>query len=492
MLLSDLVKIVPESEQVGSGDPEIGAIVYDSRKVVPGALFVCISGEKFDGHAFAAGAVENGAVAIIGEDAEALRPLASSVPVVIVPDTRPVLPVIATEFSGHPTRKLKLVGVTGTKGKTTTTYLVESILQAAGHDTGVIGTLGARIRGEHIPEDRTTPESVELQSLFARMVSEGVTAAAMEVSSHALVKGRTDGCEYDVGIFTNLTHDHLDFHHTFDEYLEAKLILFTEYPGRTEKPFTAVINIDDPRGGQVKDAAKGRILTFGVHNPADIRAKNIEAYAHKVMFDVETPKGDFSVCINLGGMFNVYNALAGIGAGLALGIEPEVIVRGLANLSAVPGRFESVDCGQGFGVLVDYAHTPDSLENVLRSARELTKERLIVVFGCGGDRDRAKRPVMGRIGTELADVCIVTSDNPRTEDPDAIIKEILEGAGPSAEAIPDRRAAIERALEVARDGDVVVIAGKGHEPYQIFADRTIHFDDREEVRNILCAGKEHG
>jgi UDP-N-acetylmuramoyl-L-alanyl-D-glutamate--2,6-diaminopimelate ligase len=485
MLLSHLIEPLPEKHSTGPQDPDITAIVYDSRRAAPGSLFVCIEGEHFDGHDFARDAVAKGACAVI---AERFADMPADLPIIIVPDTRQALPVLANRFFDHPSRKMKLVGVTGTKGKTTTTYLVESIFQQAGLCAGVIGTLGARIRGESVPLDRTTPESVDLQELLARMVSEDVNAAVMEVSSHALVMRRTEGCEYDVGVFTNLTHDHLDFHHTLDEYLDAKLILFKSYPRESGKRFTSVINTDDPSGERVLRESLGEKLTFGIRNDADISASNISAGANGVAFDVKCPAGEFHVDLRIGGTFNVYNSLAAVGAACALGIEIGAIKAGLESVTSVAGRFESVDRGQDFGVIVDYAHSPDSLENVLRAARELTTGRLIVVVGCGGDRDRAKRPVMGGIASELADVCVVTSDNPRSEDPKSIIDEILVGTSghrAAVEAIVDRREAIHRALEIAESGDLVVVAGKGHETYQIFRDRTIHFDDREVVREAL-------
>ena len=488
MLLNDLIEPLAHMHRVGSGNPDIVALVYDSRNATRGSLFICIRGEKFDGHDFIADALGNGASAIVADDAKRIEQMVLNVPVVLVSDTRPVLPVLANRFFDHPSRKLKLVGVTGTKGKTTTTYLIESMIRGSGTSAGVIGTLGARINGEAVPLDRTTPESVDLQELLARMVSEGVSAAAMEVSSHALVMRRTEGCEFDVGVFTNLTHDHLDFHHTLDEYLQAKMMLFNVYPRTTGKPFTAVVNIDDPSGEKVRAESLGKILTYGIRNEADITASNIDAGANGVSFDVTSPIGACRIDLKIGGVFNVYNSLAAFGAGIGLGMGIDQIKAGLESLATVPGRFEAVDCGQDFGVIVDYAHTPDSLENILRAARELTSRRLIVVFGCGGDRDRTKRPKMGSIGANMADVCIVTSDNPRGEDPGAIVDEILVGTtGGSAtvESIIDRREAILRALSIAEPGDLVVVAGKGHEPYQIFRDRTIHFDDREVVREAL-------
>jgi UDP-N-acetylmuramyl-tripeptide synthetase len=488
MLLSELIAPLSEKYFHPEADTDISAVAYDSRNVKPGALFICIRGERFDGNTFIGDAINRGAVAVMTDSRSRTEALRSKIAVVEVPDARAALSVIANQFYGHPSHRMKLVGVTGTKGKTTTTYLIEGILEASGMPTGVIGTLGARLRGANVHQDRTTPESVDLQKLLACMVDKGIMAAAMEVSSHALVKGRTEGCEYDVGVFTNLTHDHLDFHHTFEEYLKAKMILFDRYPTMSAKEFTGVINVDDPRGQAVCDVTKGRVITFGIRNQADITASEIEAGANGVRFHVNTPSGAFYVNLRLAGAFNVYNALGAVGAAVAMGIEPEEIKNGLELVKNVPGRFESVDCGQDFGVIVDFAHTPDSLQNVLHSARELTKGRLITVFGCGGDRDRAKRPVMGRMGAEIADWCIVTSDNPRTEDPDSIIKEILSGIGEHAgrvESIVDRRTAIEHALNVARAGDIIVIAGKGHETYQIFKERTIHFDDREVVREVL-------
>lgn len=488
MLLSELIAPISEKYLHSESDVDITSIAYDSRHVKPGALFVCIRGERFDGNAFATDAIHRGAGAVMTDSRRQTEELRSRVAVVEVPDARAVLSTIANQFYDHPSRRMKLVGVTGTKGKTTTTYLVEGILHAAGFPTGVIGTLGAKLRGANIHQDRTTPESVDLQELLSCMVNQGITAAAMEVSSHALVKGRTEGCEYDVGVFTNLGHDHLDFHHTPEEYLKAKITLFDRYPQRTDKQFVGVINIDDSMGKTVCESTKGRVLTFGMKNPADITATDVEAGANGVRFTANTSSGSFDVDLRLPGIFNVYNALAAIGAAIALGVSTEEIKNGLEYVKSVPGRFESVDCGQDFGVIVDFAHTPDSLENVLRAAREVTKRRLVTVFGCGGDRDKSKRPVMGRIGAELSDWCIITSDNPRTEDPDSIVKEIVAGIGEHTgrvESITDRRSAIEHALNIARAGDVVVLAGKGHETYQIFRERTIHFDDREVVREVL-------
>lgn len=487
MLFSKLIEALPEKRVVGSGDPDISGIAYDSRQVVPGSLFVCIRGGRFDGHEFLVDALAKGACAVVTDDVALASQKASGILFLEVPDTRTALPLLSARFFEYPSRRLKLVGVTGTKGKTTTIHLLEGIMKRAGHDTGVIGTLGVRYSDVVVSASNTTPESTDLQATFATMLDRGVSAVAMEVSSHALVKGRTDGCEFDVGVFTNLTQDHLDFHHTLDEYFEAKLLMFEKLPLSSQKRFVAVVNADDPRGGDVKKATRGNVLMYGIRNDADVKADNVSLDASGSEFDVSSPAGQFHVSLKLGGIFNVYNALAAIGSGIALGFEIDAIVEGLQSVEFVPGRFVPVKCGQKFGVVIDYAHSPDSLANILTAARDLTEKRLIAVFGCGGDRDRTKRPIMGKIGAELADVCVVTSDNPRSEDPDSIVQEVLAGMPrtQSVEAITDRREAIERAIKIAQPGDFVVIAGKGHETYQIFKDQTIHFDDSEVVREVL-------
>jgi UDP-N-acetylmuramyl-tripeptide synthetase len=368
--------------------------------------------------------------------------------------------------------------------------------RAAGRGVGIIGTIGSRINDEELPGERTTPESPDLQALLARMADadsgEGMVVS-MEVSSHALALERTAGCEFDVGVFTNLTQDHLDFHHDMESYFQAKALLFTVYPASSEKSFTGVINTDDLYGRRLAGLCVGRVVTYGVEQPADLRATEIEGSARGLRYRLETPDGVFPVTLRLGGLFNVYNSLAALGAGYALGIPWDVLLPALASAPGVPGRFESVvtEGDPEFSVIVDYAHSPDGLENVLRSARALQPRRLISVFGCGGDRDRTKRPIMGRIAAELSDRVIVTSDNPRSEDPHAILREILTGIPAerldAVEIEADRRQAIRRAVAVAEPGDLVVIAGKGHETYQIFANETIHFDDREEARAAIDA-----
>lgn len=475
--------------------PEVTGLAYDSRQVQAGDLFFCVRGQKADGLEFLPAAVAAGAVAAVVDEERSDLP----VPAILVPNVRRAMGPLARAFYDHPSGRISLVGVTGTNGKTTTTFLIAAIARAAGKNTGVIGTIGARINDESLPGDRTTPEAPELQALFARMAQaddgRGMIVA-MEVSSHALAQGRTAGAEYAVGVFTNLTQDHLDYHRDMEDYFSAKALLFTEYPRGGAKPFTAVINADDPYGRRLAGMSAGRVITYGVE-PAGasggespvLRARNVEGSATRLRFEVVAPEGVFPVELPLGGLFNVYNSLAAMGAARALGLSWDVILSALRSASGVPGRFESVEAGQNFGVIVDYAHSPDGLENVLRAARALNPRRLFVVFGCGGDRDRGKRPIMGRIAAQLADQIILTSDNPRSEDPQSILDQVAAGVaeagGTPCEQLVDRREAIARAVSLAEEGDLVVIAGKGHEDYQIFADRTLHFDDREEARKAL-------
>lgn len=484
MLFSELTNHLTGARVANKGDAEITGITYDSREVQPGWLFVAMQGGSFDGHRFIGAAVEAGAAAVIAErEVDGI-----SAPCVVVPDGRTAMGQISAPFFGYPSRKMKLIGVTGTSGKTTVTHLIQSIFNASGLPVGLIGTLGARIGDELLETKHTTPESVDLQRTLAYMADRGVKVVAIEASSHGLYQGRTLGCEFDCGVFTNIARDHLDFHGTVEAYLDAKLMLFRDYPAMSAKRFIGVVNADDPAAGQVMDCA-GDAITFAVENAADITASNIVVTDRSVRFDMAYHGEAVPVGLEIGGFFNVYNALAAAAAALGLGLDVDTVVRGLAAAHRVPGRFESVDSGQDFGVIVDYAHTPDELENVLRTAKSLSSKRLIAMFGCGGDRDRGKRPIMGRIGAELADVVVVTSDNPRTEDPEAIIAQVLEGISEADRSRvtvrPDRREGIREAIAQARTGDVVVIAGKGHEDYQIFADRTIHFDDREVAREVL-------
>jgi UDP-N-acetylmuramoyl-L-alanyl-D-glutamate--2,6-diaminopimelate ligase len=459
MDLERLISALGPLEVRGGAPTDITDLAYDTREVRPGALFFCAPGETVDRHDLAAEAVEQGAVALVVE-----RPLELDVPQLLVDSARNAMPVAADEFFDRPTEELLLAGVTGTNGKTTTAYLLHSIFDAAGMRPGLIGTIESRVGGESRPAVRTTPESIDLQRTFRQMLDAGDRSAVMEATSHGSVLGRLDRVRFKALAFTNLTQDHLDFHGSMADYYEAKRRLFTEH----EPAPAAAINVGNEWGRrlaqELRALDRAPLLTFGLTADAEVG---------------EAPKS------RLQGRFNQENTLAALAVARLVGVPEAAIEEGLADAPSVPGRFESVDEGQPFPVIVDYAHTPDSLANVLRTARELTAGRLICVFGCGGDRDRGKRPEMGRIAGELSDVPIVTSDNPRSEDPIAIIDEILAGMGPEPDVEPDRRAAIAQAVGLAREGDVVVIAGKGHEQGQEFADRKLPFDDREVAREAL-------
>ncbi len=468
---------LPLAEVRGAASVPVSAITYRSADAGPGALFFCVRGSRVDGHDVAAEAVVRGARALVVE-----RWLPIDVVQVRVPSVREAMGPVAAAFHAHPARDLRIVGVTGTNGKTTTTFLLGSIFRAHGWTPGVIGTTGVRIDGAHVPFPRTTPEAPDLQQLLARMRDAGVDAVAMEVSSHGLDQHRVDGIRYQVAVFTNLTQDHLDYHASMEEYFAAKARLFT--PAMSDR---AVVNHDSAEGRRLL-ASGLPTVTFGLDAGADLRAVDVRTTREGISFRVD----GLEIRSTLHGLFNVENCLAAIAAARALGIGDDAIARGIGDVTGVPGRVEAVEVGQPFLVMVDYAHTPDSLENVLRMARPLASGRLLVVFGCGGDRDRAKRPLMGRVATTLADLAVITSDNPRSEDPLAIIAEVEAGAreGGGAYAVePDRRAAIALAVREAVDGDVVVIAGKGHETYQELAGETIPFDDRsvaaEEIRAAL-------
>ena len=459
----------------GAAEVEVSGLAYSSASVTPGTLFFCVPGFKVDGHDFAPDAIDKGAAALVVQ-----RPLGLGVPEVVVDDVRAAMGPAAARFYGDPTKTLRVVGVTGTNGKTTTAFLVRSLLEAAGIRTGLLGTVTSVIAGREEPVERTTPEGIDLQGIFARMVDGGDKACVMEVSSHALHMHRVDGIHFAVRLFTNLTQDHLDYHGSMDAYYDAKKLLFTREGG------ASIVNVDDPYGmrlaGEIENAT-----TFAIERDADFRARDVSFDVNGSAFTCQTPDGDVELTTRLPGLFNVQNALGAVAAARALDVPIDTIAAALAEAGRVPGRFEPIDEGQEFGVLVDYAHTPDSLENVLRAAREVTQGRLHVVFGAGGDRDTAKRPLMGRAAAEHADRVIVTSDNPRSEDPDSIVDMVMEGA-PAAERIVDRRAAIARALETAEPGDVVVIAGKGHEQGQEFENgRKEPFDDRDVARDALRA-----
>jgi len=459
----------------GVPDVEVTALAYDNRVVAPGTLFFCVPGFTRDGHDFAPDAVARGAVALVVE-----RPLGlGRVPEVVVPSVRAAMATAAARFFGDPTAELPVVGVTGTNGKTTTAFLLRALLEADGRRCGLLGTVTSIVAGEEREVARTTPEAIDLQRDFRAMLDGGDAACAMEVSSHALELHRVDAVHFAVAIFTNLTQDHLDFHATMEEYFLAKRRLFAGGPA------VALVNVDDPYGRRLAAEVAGA-RTFALDREADYRASDIRSGVAGSTFVARTPEGPLELRTALPGRFNVANALGAVAAARALGVAPGVIAAALPRAGRVPGRFEPVDEGQDFAVLVDYAHTPDSLENVLRAARELTTGRLLCVFGCGGDRDRGKRPQMGAIARRLCDVPIVTSDNPRSEDPEAIIGEILAGAGSDVEWHVDRRAAIARAIAAAAPGDVVVIAGKGHEQGQELAGgRKVPFDDVTVVREEL-------
>ncbi len=492
MPTAPLIDALPQKTVLGRLPDSVGAIAYDSRKVGPGALFVAVSGLKQDGRRYVPEAVSRGAALVVAEAPDPLD--GSSTPRVIVPSCREALARLADAFHGHPSGALALVGVTGTSGKTTTAFLVEALLRASGHMTGLIGTIEYRIGDRVEAAGQTTPEAVELQALLARMRDAGVTGAVMEVSSHALALSRVDGTDFDVAVFTNLSQDHLDFHASMEEYRQAKTRLFSLLAAGRKPGRTAVINVDDPAGPTMAAGLEVARLTFAMRSAADVRPRRFTSTGDGIDLEADTPAGRVLLRSALVGEHNVMNLLGAIGVGVALGMAPGRIGEAVGAVPVVPGRFERVEAGQPFLVVVDYAHKPDALQHALGTARKLVTGdgRLAVVFGCGGDRDRGKRPLMGEIAARLADRVWVTSDNPRTERPEAIIGEILPGverggAGARHVAMADRRAAIRDAIGWARAGDVLVIAGKGHEPYQIIGAEVLPFDDREIARGFLHA-----
>ena len=477
MNLERVIAALAPTDVVHRAPVEISDLAYDTRAVGPGALFFCVPGERHDGHTFARDAVQRGATALVVE-----RPLELDVSQVVVPDARRAMAQAAAVFFGDPSRQLEVAGVTGTNGKTTTTFLLHSILAAAGRRPGLLGTIESRIGGERRPAIRTTPEAIDLQRAFREMLEAGDRSCALEATSHGSELGRLEGVRFAALAFTNLGQEHLDFHGTLERYYAAKRRLFVE----GERP-PAAVNVGDEHGRRLAEELRALghepLLTFGVVDDADIRPEQLELGGGGARLRA----GGIELRTKLRGRFNVENVLAAVAVARLLEIENEAIAAGVQALDGVPGRFEAVEAGQPFAVVVDYSHKPDALANVLRTAREFARNRVICVFGCGGDRDRGKRPLMGRIAGELADVAIVTSDNPRSEDPAAIIAEVVADAGQSLEVEPDRAAAIERAIGIAQEGDIVVIAGKGHEQGQEFADRTVPFDDREVAREALQA-----
>ena len=495
MNLADVVaalrELTVDAPAAGANSDPISAIAYDSRRVTPGSVFVALKGLKADANAFVDQAVSRGARAIVSE---APRPDGRGVPWIRVRDARLALAILADRFFNHPSRRMPVVGVTGTNGKTTTSYLLCAILDAAGLRAGMLGTVAYRIAGEDREASRTTPEAPDVQQLLNEMIEHGSRSAVMEVSSHALSLKRVDGMRFAAGVFTNLTRDHLDFHEDMEAYFAAKRRLFEMLPGGAP----GVINLDDPRGAALA-AISSRPVTYAITAAADVRPGPIEMTLAGLRFDVTTPKGLVRVASKLVGRPNVYNILAATATAIALDLPLDAIARGIANLSGVPGRFEVVSSEQDeVTVVVDYAHTDDALRNLLETARPLTAQRLVTVFGCGGDRDRSKRPLMGMVAARLSDVVVITSDNPRSEDPKRIIEEIERGipAGTQASArapmvvsVVERADAIERAIATAAKGDVVLIAGKGHEKYQQIGDRVLPFDDGEVARAALARRK---
>jgi UDP-N-acetylmuramoyl-L-alanyl-D-glutamate--2,6-diaminopimelate ligase len=487
--LAKLLRGIDAGDSGRHGDLEILEIAYDSRRVKQGDLFVAIRGEKTDGNNFAADAIARGAIAVFSEQSPP-DAIPAGFAWVRVADARKALAISAANYYGRPAEVLKLIGVTGTNGKTTTAYLVDSVLRAAGCEVGLLGTITYRLVRASRPAPNTTPESLDLQNHLAEIVRSGGTHAVLEASSHALAMDRLWGCPFAVAIFTNLTRDHLDYHKTMEEYFASKRRLFagTGAPA----PISGVINRDDEYGRRLFGMAS-RTLTYGLDPGADVTTRKPTLSLSGIEFTAETPAGKIEIRSNLVGRPNVYNILAAVAAGVTLGLSREVIAAGIAQLSAVPGRFERVNAGQPFLVIVDYAHTDDALRNLLATARDLKLDgRIITLFGCGGDRDRTKRPLMGEAAGRASDIVVLTSDNPRSEDPLLIINDAIVGLQRTKAKLlveADREKAIEVALDEARAGDIVLLAGKGHETYQVLRDRSIDFDDREVARRIL---RQHG
>ena len=503
MKLSQLLKGVAVLDLHGDGSEGISALTCDSRRVLPGTLFFALRGATEDGHCFIPDAVRSGAVAVVLEDVACAPP---GIPWMRVADGRAAMALMAAEFYGNPTLKLPLVGITGTNGKTTTTYLIEAILAASGIPAAVLGTINYRFGTALIEASHTTPESTELQAAFRQLADAGARTFVMEVSSHALEQKRVDGCHFDVGVFSNLTRDHLDYHKTMESYLESKMRLFSDLLRPTaDKPRrTAAINMDDPYGAVIAGRSACPVITYGVEYRGDVQAVGVSSTVSGLSGTLVTPKGSVAFASRLMGRFNLSNILAAAAAGIALDLPLEAIKRGIEGHTTVPGRMERVDNSRGVTLLVDYAHTGDALENVLSTLKELASARIITVFGCGGDRDSGKRPIMGSIAARLSDLAIVTSDNPRTEDPLAILAQVRDGITPLGireytqgqlsggfsekgfVMLENRREAIRLAVRLARPEDIVLLAGKGHEDYQIIGRTKQHFDDREEAARAFA------
>ncbi len=486
MQLEDIMRVIQPMTVQGSPDVPITGLAYDSRLVKPGYLFVARRGAQQDGSEFVRDAIARGAVAVVAE--QDLPECGGAVTLLRVGDAQRALAELACAFYEQPARRLQVLGVTGTNGKTTVAFMTREILRADGRAPGMVGTVHYEIGARQIPATRTTPESVDLQAMLSQMLKAGCRSAVMEVSSHALAQKRVWGLDFDVGIFTNLTPEHLDFHKTMDRYFAAKALLFNQL-GQMEKKAAAVINVDDPWGMKLASlgAARVQVITYGLHPAANVRAENVEVDLHGARFDLRTPWGDAPMRLQLLGRHNISNALAACGATGALGVDPRLMARALDGLAGVPGRLEAVPNHRGLHIFVDYAHTPDALQRVLVTLREFAPGQLIVVFGCGGNRDTSKRPVMGAIASQLADYSIITTDNARREDPAAIAAqvELGFGKGRAHAVILDREAAIAQALGMARRGDIVLLAGKGHETVQEIGHAITPFDDREVARRWL-------
>ena len=470
--LEELSLLVQGTKILGDGETFITGIEHDSRKITAGNLFVCMEGVHFDGHNFINSAAEKGAVAILTTHEDIKLP--ENISALVVPDMQKTLAVIVPYFYDFPAKKMRVIGITGTNGKTTTTYLIRAILMQAGYKVGLIGTIQMMIGEEIFPVHNTTPNVIDLQKTFSEMLSKNVDYVVMEVSSHAIAENRIAGIDFNVAVFTNLTQDHLDYHKTMENYRDTKAKLFA-----MAKDFV-VVNVDDAAGAVMLDNTTCKKITYSVENNSDFRAENVDIHAGGTSFSV----GNLNLNLHLTGKFNVYNALSAVAVASGENISTDTIKAALEAFKSVSGRFERVFADIPFTVIVDYAHTPDGVKNVIETARQIVKNKIITVFGCGGDRDNTKRPIMGRLAAELSDIVIATSDNPRTENPESILREIEVGikekiGGKQYECILDRKTAIFRAVEIATAGDIVLILGKGHENYQILKDKTIHFDDKE-------------
>jgi len=482
--LKELLKALPTLDVSGTPNLIIKKIEYDSRRVNRGDLFVALEGHSEDGHQYVPSAIKNGAVAVVVQEDGDYRAKVK----IIVPNTREALALLANRFYDFPSRRMKVVGITGTNGKTTITYLVRSILMHDRKKVGLIGTIAYWIGDQKINAKNTTPESLDLQRMFSRMLEEKIIAVVMEVSSHALTMYRVDGTEFDVAVFTNLNHEHLDYHHTMEAYREAKGRLFKKIK---KDRGVAVINMDDPNWRYFYDQVETKCLTYSLVDPkADFYTKSYICTPEGTLIQIATPAGEIRLDFPLIGEMNVYNALASVAVGFALKIDPPVIKSGLEAMEGVPGRMERIKAGQDFNIWIDYGHTPHAFKILLRTARQMTKGNLFFLFGCGGDRDQGKRPLMGEMASQYADRIFLTEDNPRSEDPKAIIDQIMQGIEDKrkVEIIIDRKEGIRRALELAKPGDTLILAGKGHEDYQIIGDKKIHFSDKETVLELLSEG----